>query len=66
MTDKKNLLIIEIKKSSNKIHHDFDIIKIKAFTLKPYNYKFGLFLEINVDGGDNCLKWYQKGSEIIP
>lgn len=65
-SDNENLLVIEIKKSSNKISPEFDIRKIQAFTKKPYNYKFGLFLKINVDDGSNCLKWYQDGSEITP
>ncbi len=66
-TDNENLLVIEIKKSSNKIPRQFDITKVKAFTMSPYNYKFGLFLEINVNDGNDSLKnWYKEGSEIIP
>ena len=65
-TDNENLLVIEIKKSSNKIHHQFDITKVKALTMRPYNYKFGLFLEINIDGGNDSLKWYKEGSEFVP
>lgn len=60
-TDDENLLVIEIKKSSSRIGHQFDIHKLKAFTSEPYNYKFGLFLEISVDGGNNCLKWFKDG-----
>jgi len=60
-TDDGNLLVIEIKKSSNSQSHDFDISKIKALTHEPYNYKFGLFLEINVSGGSDCLKWFKEG-----
>lgn len=59
--DDENLLVIEIKKSSNKINRQFDITKIKALTMGPYNYKFGLFIEINVSGRKNSLKWYKEG-----
>jgi len=55
-TDDENLLVIEIKKSINNQSRDFDISKIKALTNEPYNYKFGLFLEIDVAGENDCLK----------
>ena len=63
-TDNDNLLVIEIKKSTNNQSHDFDICKIKALTTEPYNYKFGLFLEINTTEGSDCLKWYKEGTMI--
>ncbi len=60
-TNDENLLIIEIKKSTNNQSHDSDISKIKALTNEPYNYKFGLFLEINVAEGSDSLKWFKEG-----
>ena len=60
-TDEENLLVIEIKKSNNRVEHQFDINKLRAFTSEPYNYKFGLFLEISVDGGNDYLKWFKTG-----
>ena len=60
-TDDDNLLIIEIKKSSNKRGHQFDMDKINAFTMEPFSYKFGLFLEINVEDESDCLKWFKEG-----
>lgn len=58
MSDKDNLLIIEMKKTSNKINRSFDLSKIQAFMTPPYNYKLGLFLEINTaEEKDNC-KWF--------
>ena len=63
-TDDENLLVIEIKKSSNSQNRDFDISKIKALTTEPYNYKFGLFLEINTTESSDCLKWYKEGTII--
>lgn len=50
-----------MKKSTNSQSRDLDILKIKALTTEPYNYKFGLFLEINVTRGSDCLKWFKKG-----
>jgi len=63
-TNDYNLLVIEIKKSSNKNGHDFDKTKIRAFTRPPYNYNFGLFLEINVEGGDDIQCWCENGEFI--
>lgn len=63
-TDNENLLIIEIKKSSNKINHQFDKKKIEAFTKEPYNYKIGLFIEIDVNDQNDSLEWYKEGELI--
>ena len=59
--DSRNLLVIEIKKSSNKVKREFDINKIIGLTINTYNYKFGLFVEFNVDDCGHSLKWYKKG-----
>ncbi len=59
-TDEENLLVIEIKKSNNR-YNSFDMKKLRAFTREPYNYKFGLFLEINVDGNSDCFQWFKSG-----
>ena len=58
MTNEENLLIIEMKKSSNQTNREFDRTKIHAMMKAPYNYDFGLFLEINVNDGDHVLEWY--------
>ncbi len=58
--DKNNLLVIEVKKSSNK-RNEFDESKLEAFTKEPYSYSFGLFLEISMTNTDDSLKWYSKG-----
>lgn len=58
--DTDNLLVIEIKKSSNNIPRDFDKEKIIAYG-KEIDYKFGLFLEINVDIPIDHLEWYENG-----
>jgi len=58
--DDNNLLVIEIKKSSN-AQSQFDKTKLIAFTKEPYRYKFGLFLKIAMNGTDDSLIWYRNG-----
>lgn len=55
-----NLLVIEIKKSSNSDSGDIDRMKLKALIEYPYNYKFGLFLRINLDNNDDSFEWFPK------
>ena len=76
-----NLLIVEVKKSTNKNTHafEFDEEKVKAYTLpegfydsrNSFNYKFGLILIIGCSQCDNDeLIWYEnaevKCRENIP
>ncbi len=65
-----NLLAIEIKKSSNTRHQEFDKKKLKAFTSDrcEFKYDFGLFLEIGVGGRSltNRLEWYENGLALSP
>ena len=63
-SDRNNLLIIEIKKSSNTMNRQFDENKLKAFTKEPYSYLFGLFLEISTDSTGYSLTWSDKGGII--
>ncbi len=58
--DKGNLLVIEMKKSSNRVDRQFDMSKIQAMMMTPFNYQFGLFIAINVVGGDDSLTWWEK------
>ncbi len=58
-----NLLVIEVKKKSklntgNLDRNNFDINKLRALTEVPYNYKFGLFLRIDLDGENDILEWF--------
>jgi len=53
--DKSNLIVIEVKKSTNSIDRQFDKKKLQAFTLQPYNYRLGFFLQINVN---DCSEKY--------
>ena len=62
LSNDENLLVIEMKKLSNRQDRFFDKSKVKALTLPPFNYKFGLFLEIDVAKTNDSFEWYQNGS----
>lgn len=55
---RNNLLVIEIKKSSNTDEGKCDIEKLKMF-IKDLNYQYGLFINFNVGQniGLKSLKW---------
>jgi len=60
-TDLHNLLVIEIKKSSNVACRQFDRNKLIALTKEPYRYHFGLLLEISMNSTADILEWYANG-----
>jgi len=62
--DDNNLLLIEVKKSSNTQSRRLDENKLIAFTKEPYNYRFGLFLEISMDNTTDFLQWYSRGKKF--
>ena len=68
LTNKKNLLIIEVKKSNTPIAYDYDFMKLKAFTSLDQGYKcqFGVFINFNIDEPYNPpeIKWFAEGHEI--
>ncbi len=53
-----NLLVIEVKKSSNINPGDFDRMKLQQFRQEPYSYTYGLFLRIDLDGENDELEWF--------
>ena len=53
-----NLLVIEVKKSSNNNPGVFDRMKLQTFRQEPYCYIYGLFLRINLDGEKDELEWF--------
>ena len=57
-TQESNILIIEVKKSSNPDTGESDKEKIEELMDRPYNYKFGLFLRIDLDGENDILNWF--------
>lgn len=56
-TQESNILIIEVKKSSNPDTGESDKEKIEELMNRPYNYKFGLFLRIDLDGENDSFNW---------
>lgn len=59
--DNNNLLVIEVKKSSNARNRQFDEDKLTAFAKEPYRYSFGLLLEVSMNTTDDSLTWYENG-----
>ena len=57
---KKNLLVIEAKKSNSTVSARFDKTKLRAFLQEPFSYKFGLFIEFDVGPGRGkpILEWF--------
>ena len=63
-TQEQNLLVIEVKKSSSSLSGKVDRNKLIAFTKDHYNYKFGLFLKINLVNENDYFEWYIGGIKI--
>lgn len=59
--DGNNILVIEVKKSSNSESRELDENKLIAFTSEPYEYRFGLFLELSMDDAPDYLQWFSRG-----
>jgi hypothetical protein len=68
-SNKFNLLIIEMKKSSSKINCDYDIEKLKRYTSPDYEntliYSFGALVYLGVENnlGNDCIEWFEKGNK---
>jgi hypothetical protein len=66
-----NILVIEAKKARN-TPHDFDKMKLIAYTKGKLNYQFGLFLVFDMKKKQCKLTWFKDGEpnpkepEIIP
>lgn len=59
--DENNLLVIEVKKSSNAESRQFDKDKLMALTREEYSYRFELLLEISMNQTIDVLEWYALG-----
>jgi len=64
-----NLLVIEVKKSSNLDNGDWDTEKLSRFTSPVYennfNYQYGLFIRFTVGKmPDFSIQWYQNGQKL--
>jgi len=65
-----NLLIIEVKKSSNPNNGDWDIEKLSRFTSgdngNRFNYQYGAFVRFTVgEKPDYSIQWYQNGQKFL-
>lgn len=54
----KNILVIEVKKSTNPDPGDADKAKLQAFRKEPYNYEFGLFLKVGIGQDKDEFEWF--------
>lgn len=66
-----NLLIIEVKKSSNQEGSEFDECKLKAYTsqsnMDGLNYKYGIFIKFFVNQDkykEPEIRYFVNGSEV--
>ncbi len=68
--ESRNLLIIEIKKSTSQIDKSFDIEKIQRYTSpeneNDLNYQFGAFIYFftGFENTSHTIEWYEGGAQI--
>ena len=62
----KNLLVVEVKKSTTDWNSELDVQKLVALTLKKYKfaYEFGLRLVISMNDTNDKYEWYQDGNKF--
>lgn len=69
-TNKENLCILEIKKSTSRVDYEYDFIKLRSYTSTQYDnnliYQLGAFIEVIIDEEKPSfnLRFYQEGQEI--
>ena len=63
-TDNHNLLVIEIKKSTNRGSRQFDVDKLVVLTKDDYRYQFGLLLEVSLNNENDMFEWYVNGRRV--
>jgi hypothetical protein len=64
-----NLLVIEVKKSSNRKRGDWDAEKLSRFTSSEhenrFDYDYGAFVRFTVGAQPSvCIQWYQNGQNL--
>jgi hypothetical protein len=70
LTNKKNLIVIEVKKDNSNVSDDTDINKLKAFTScndeNDYKYDFGVFIRLPIKDPkwEPKIKWFQNGDVL--
>ena len=50
-SNERNLLVVEAKKTTNRLGHDIDLAKLAAFRLAPFRYPLAAFLRLNTARG---------------
>ncbi|GKX31328.1 hypothetical protein SH1V18_38080 [Vallitalea longa] len=65
----KNLIAIEIKKSSSRVNENYDFEKLKAYTNTENNlhYEYGIFIKFYVNQNrysEPKIVYFQKGKQI--
>lgn len=69
-TNKHNLCILELKKSTSVVDYNYDFIKLRSYTSNHYDnnlvYQLGVFVEAVTDNEEFAfnLKYFKDGREI--
>ena len=50
-SNERNLLVVEVKKTTSRVRQDFDIAKLMAFRRAPFRYATAAFLLLNTERG---------------
>ena len=62
-TNDDNILVVEVKKNrTTRSRRKHDINKLEKMTLDPYNYQFGLYLELESE--QVVLTWFENGRQL--
>lgn len=64
-----NLLVVEVKKSSNQVGNKLDSLKLAAYTdpseANNLHYEYGLFIKFDMTSYTNHeLSWFKEGREV--
>lgn len=65
--NERNMLIVEVKKSSSQVTSDYDHEKLARYTSSEYgnelNYRYGAFVNLGVKSraGEITFKWFKNG-----
>lgn len=67
-TNKSNIVVIEIKKSSSRVNIEYDYEKLKAYTCKGgLTYKYGVFINFKVNKEkyiEPDIRFFMKGEKL--
>ena len=62
----KNLLVIEVKKdnATKNNKEEIDILKLKAYTSKDLNYRYGIYINLKNSREKVIIKKFENGVEV--